>query len=1043
MQIYKTLENGMVLAEFEPSMAAAYADMQNKSRGEWGGGNIITPAQAQASIASHGRLHDFVVMDGDVMAGYCGFDYFFADPDAMYVPYLNVAPEYQNKKLGKALILQCVELTTKNKKPRLDLFTWSGNTKAVPMYKKCGFFWEDRDDATHLANFIPAVLSCEVLSDYFAEADWYEDSTRAIETEPDGITVNKFNMFEYTWNHNGKKLGVGFERSGGRMRLIDTDDYKIELNAENHELPFGMAYNCTFAVENKSGKPLSIKITGKNHKNIRFDYAHEGQIEGATELFAEFFVDAVNHPQSKWEVHPCLLADVEINGKSAEFGLGINSKYPLWAEIEHQRHAANPGAVYDSYINIKSAMTHETTITFDLPKNDIVDFGAGPHTIKIPALGKAAVKISATDKALGHVALSVVYDIKPEGKETIRFENPLHWVNRGISGTFAYEDENCHAIVNGPWRLAFGKTFANDYAKNEVEVDHVLIENYGSISFEHPYFGKPYDLEFARLDPAFVKKYQEGDKMVLEADFVSQSFQGMGATLIYGLSAAGLVTASCKIRNTADYAQNLQVKWPQSLSLSREAVFAYEGQITCNADGMQSALRGIEAAKLDENWVFESKKEMTVGVCWPAEMKLTSVAWESYVNFEIEPGELAPGAVFEAAPLIYALGMFPKWAAFRDFALNTYTCRPNPPKKNLEIIPNGGNPFVWSTAGGISLEVRNNRISDNQGTIGLKSTGGHFAPQFLTNPEKPIIFQTGGITKSADGLDIVDVALNMADFEKTHSRVLMFPKGEIVKAETGGMFTVNNGIISFAADQNYAEALHSLIYHGAAGENQWLFSKHPTPAPHGFESPFVGGMTTFPSWQFDAGVALKEARTVEFAECLDSAGNKWEGIKTTISIEKFEDLKGLTIENYFLTLPGLPVLCQFANIKNNTGLFFKKEICLAFYPQAAENLKDVYLEAKDIRDGMFQRLRMGTAGGSLSVDKMLKISGTYNEKMYAACGSELYCGGSNKTLSGRAYEKIQAAPGDSVTMRPLFLILTERDLGEDTLDDLCKITFNI
>ncbi|MFD0960511.1 hypothetical protein [Paenibacillus chungangensis] len=56
--------------------------------------------------------------------------------------------------------------------PRLDLFTWAGNTKAVPLYKKCGFFWEKKDDSVHLMNFIPTVLQTEALLPSLERLDW-------------------------------------------------------------------------------------------------------------------------------------------------------------------------------------------------------------------------------------------------------------------------------------------------------------------------------------------------------------------------------------------------------------------------------------------------------------------------------------------------------------------------------------------------------------------------------------------------------------------------------------------------------------------------------------------------------------------------------------------------------------------------------------------------------------------------------------------------------------------------------------------------------
>ena len=50
---------------------------------------------------------------------------------------------------------------------KIRSFTWLGNTKSLPLYKRCGFFWKGRDDTTHLMNFIPKILNTEAFKEYF------------------------------------------------------------------------------------------------------------------------------------------------------------------------------------------------------------------------------------------------------------------------------------------------------------------------------------------------------------------------------------------------------------------------------------------------------------------------------------------------------------------------------------------------------------------------------------------------------------------------------------------------------------------------------------------------------------------------------------------------------------------------------------------------------------------------------------------------------------------------------------------------------------
>ena len=119
-----------------------------------------------------GNICAFLALDGEEVVGYCSFSEYMQDEGASYIPLLNVRTDYIGKKIAKRLVPECVKMATQAKWPRLNLYTWQGNDKAVTLYKKCGFYWEKRDDSTHLMNFIPYVMRTEAVKDYFDVIDW-------------------------------------------------------------------------------------------------------------------------------------------------------------------------------------------------------------------------------------------------------------------------------------------------------------------------------------------------------------------------------------------------------------------------------------------------------------------------------------------------------------------------------------------------------------------------------------------------------------------------------------------------------------------------------------------------------------------------------------------------------------------------------------------------------------------------------------------------------------------------------------------------------
>lgn len=133
------------IIEYDPSYAAALADMWNRSNESWGGGtNQRTEDTVRREMESSSNLNAFLAVHENEVVGFCSFAHYRYDENALYVPLLNVRPDYHGYKVGRNLILNAVRKTVEAGWPRLDLFTWAGNTKAVPMYKKCGFFWEKK-----------------------------------------------------------------------------------------------------------------------------------------------------------------------------------------------------------------------------------------------------------------------------------------------------------------------------------------------------------------------------------------------------------------------------------------------------------------------------------------------------------------------------------------------------------------------------------------------------------------------------------------------------------------------------------------------------------------------------------------------------------------------------------------------------------------------------------------------------------------------------------------------------------------------------------
>ncbi|MCL2627269.1 MAG: GNAT family N-acetyltransferase [Oscillospiraceae bacterium] len=1039
MKIYKTLPDGIEIVEYEDSLAQAVADMWNKSGEGWGGtfdNGVYTAERMINKRASGAFFNVYVAMKDGEAIGYCSFDRYYKDENTAYVHLLNVRPDYYGKKIGKELVMMCVYETIARGMPRVDIHTWPGNTKAVPLYKKCGFFLEDRTDTTHLSNYIPTVLSTELLKDFFETADWNKNSTREIDFDPDGKKVNKFELYEYRWEKDGASLRVGFEKTGRRINLIETDDYKIELTAENHELAYGLRYPCQLHIKNKTGNKLSVSAIAKSDDVIDFNGTWSSDVSEEEVFTGSFFVNTITQAQDDMKMHPCVLAQVVVNGKHAELGLGIEPKFPVTVSLGRKPQAAKTGVSEDIYLNIANGLSSDATVTFTLPQNPLLQFSQSEYEVKLSGGKDISVKTTALNTDCGYTGIPVTYTIRMDNGETVTDTRPLHIVSQGISGKFGFETDENYGAVNGLWKLNLNK-------KSNIVVFDRLVAS-GQATFFTSQLGKPYDEEFNIMKPADIRVTEDGSFIRFETDFISGKFPGAVLTEIYIFDNAGTLKRAVRVTNKGTANLDLSVKTEFWSFVGRKIVYHYDGALHEVSDKMNFGFDTLDKTKIDENWIFDISEYAPQGIYWHEDYK-PDARWGDLLVFEIPTGVLKPQQVFESEPIVYMCDVFKNFKDFRNYVRGTHADKMPLPHNHLEFIANGSNPVVYS--GALTLTVRNNRQNTRPGTVRISSPDGFFHEDTQTNPDDKLILEnafTVPVTSDNTGIGLANFSICLSGFEKDVGRVLLAPDETALKTEDkDGVLTVTSGKLSYSADAKFSDAVFSLKY----GENEWFFSNYPSTEPCSWWNPFVGGLKAHLTSMGDS-LVLREKITAAFATKTDTLGNLWTGIKTTVTVEQFDKFKGISYTQYFLTLPGVPVLCHFTSLTNNTGRYLDTELNTLMFLSGEENLKN--LRAEMVIDNTKYKVRLGGVEEMLWYDRLVKIQSDFDaprpEKLYVY-GNAYYDNGEqffdydfgialceSKSRSG-------VPDGGSFTSVPIFCILSEKDLTLESLDDLRRVMF--
>lgn len=1036
MNVYKILQNNIYIVEYEENLSETVAELYNKSQDFWGGSNeILTATSINSYFLSSGFTNIFVALKDNEAVGICNIKPSARNANTLYIDYLNVISSYHGMGIGRKLVLLCLNRAIELNFPYLNIATWSGNTQAIPLYKKCGFMWEEKTDRTNLLNFIPTILNTEIGKQFFNKADWYKDSNKKLTHDYDGKKTNGFELFTYSWKKNRENLVMGYERFGRHLYKLITNDYSIYFMAKNHSLTFGLNYTCNFIIINKTKKPIHIEILGKSNENFIFDYSYDGNIYGKEELSANFHVLPIRVAIDKERIYPTLMADIFINGMKMTFGLGIEINFPLNVEFKRLNNVAHLGVGEQGFLNIKSNLLHSSAVNFIMPKNIISNFNKKEFNIILKAKEKCSIPISFTPIEYGYSPFLMTYNIQM-CSEKFSFKRPLHLYNQSLSSSFCYENETSYNIINGAWSIVLSKT------DNSASIHNFLNKfdtYYGSFYF--PQLGKPFTEEFSLAKPE-VKMYQNGMDMVMEAEFKSDVVAGFSLLQILTLSSFGSISRDYKITNNSDKEHNVSVKDIYEIPISNNAIFSYNNKITHNIGSSLIGLEALEDDKITENWIFDSNERLNFGIKWNINSK-PLILHETSICFEINIDNIKPNESKDIISTSCYFGVFSNYKDFRAFVTKDYAEKNNDIAEDfLQISINKFNPFLKTQH--FTIDVINNRSNVLKGEVTTFSSKGIFKREKCKiNQEstKFNVFELGLQKDDTLNLDITNIQLNLDSGSKTIKNALFFPSGYIQKLQKNDIYEIDNGKINFKISREYSDAIYSLTTKRNNKPKEWLLNFYPKHQSFSWWNPFIGGFRYKISGEHMNNMQLaKEKIKADFVSINDNFNNNWEGIKTTLDIQNFEEYKGLVIENYYLTLPNIPIICNFCKVINKTNQYKEITFYNTLYPKSDKS-KPLYAELIDANH-IHHKLRCSTTSQELEIQPFIKLYDNTFERLYSFFTAETVDIYTNNDLSEVSSEtQISLKNGQKTILPPSFIIISEEKFDRQNLQNFKRINF--
>ncbi|MEA1972040.1 MAG: GNAT family N-acetyltransferase [Candidatus Cloacimonadota bacterium] len=1022
------MKTNIKIVEYKKEFAAGVADMWNRSSEGWQGDHWN---KTEESVRAGEETSPFLkiwlaISPENEVIGYCDLLEYDNDEETWYVGLLNVRPDYFGKKIGKELLLKAINYSIKQKIPRVDLYTWPGNLKAIPLYKKCGYFWVNRDGSTHLINLIPKILKQELFQEFFSKADWYKDSTRKIEVVPDGRKEDEFEYWTYSWEKEEEFLEIELCRRGRGIRKIETNDYKITATIENRKLIFGSDYSIKYEFENRSGKPLEIAINSKNNKMIKFDFKDSFVVENIKVIEPKFFIDKITDVEEEEKTQPNVISGIMVNGKSILFETGISPQYPVGFSIQKNNFLFK-NTENECWISVENMAKEDIELTAKLQNDGNISFKDEEIKMTLKSKEKNTIKSGFFFKNTGKYQNEVEFIIIKNGKQ-FSYKRDIELFVKTPNDKLYASTKASEFISNGKFHFSLMKK----REKNCMFFGHGKGGN-GGFFFPVPSLGKPYNNEFSKVTPKF-ESSQDENSISAKITFESKKF--LGAKLIYNF----------ELFQTGHLIMNIEIDkglWQDELS-NATYIWYPKNDSTCLVDGKvlqipenaeRDSLSMWNYDKIEENWIMskDRKGENTFTIVWNDDFKFKGGDWKNVLENTIQKEV----KTFESKEINFFINVFDNINSVREFALQKKVEKVIS-NKTTEYLINSGNPFVENK---LNFQIRNNAESKLSGKFEISSDVFQTQKQEFADKKQIVEFDNVEL-KNLQNVNILELdcfengvsnSRKVVFFKKENKEITLVERSENDKK----VMTISNGIIELSVSPDFAPVVYSMKYKG----KEWLDTLYPNPGPKSWWNPWAGGMY-FRNIGLKLKTILKEKNSFEFVTKVDQFGNNWQGFAMTTEFLEYEKFKGISVTQYFLLLAGSSVIAKFVICKNKSGFRVNQR----FYNR-------MFFKTDSVQDTYFQlttdsKAKIKVQGGISEIGFDVKIGKVFNhtrdEKSFLTSpidGEKLHLSANSEVLESYIYQKNLIENGETKVFKPSFVIFSKDDIDNSRIEMLKRIEF--
>jgi len=986
----------VIIREYTDSDAAAVAQMWNESNEGWPGGFLPLIDYTEARIRDKMREADylalFIALVGDKVVGYCSLAERSSDRNVSYIPLLNAHPKYHGKKIGKRTMLAAVQESIRRGFDRLDLHTWAGNTKAVPLYKKVGFFWVPDTDV-YMQNFMPLVFQNPIARRFFDKHDWYATQVRDLSAIRDEMSWCERDAYLYEWREGDDFLKIAIDRHCGGITCIETPKLLVSSRLDAKKPAIGMTHKLAWQFSNRTATPIKVSMRASGEegldaaKQASFDLIDDHSLEADVRVSADFPL------KEGHETAPGVKTDIVIDGESMSIKTGVRAKYAIELMRAPQFISVMPGSSRRIQIALRNQLDEAIEGRLRLLAPDGVELKQDKKAVKLEANGTAGFEIEVSAVESGAHVVRPILEMRQKKAKALLPSRRFAIASAGLSDVVGALYGHELLIQNDfvkLWGTPRKGWMALCKAQEERPVVWLWIDQ----------LGEPFSNEFRKLPYSVSIEGNEGAKVLVMRN-KSEAFPGIEFEKRITVGSGPLVKLDYRVHNLSAKRKAVKLMVGNHLSESkiRMTIPMREGLLSVHPTDFPGWRMDVphEPENFAETWsAFERDDGSVMGLIWKDASKV-EFGGSSMPVLTFDLGAIPALATKCVEPLYLHVGDGNAESIRRIWTRLTG----QEPDEELPVVDSVVRleaeecPILMDNrTHNVALKLSHLRNAKAEGSIALSCLDGSVVPKAL--PFKDVNIKTpfeASVELVAEGQTrVLPLEATIETLVSSHERTFSIfhvknrsPASvveikSLPKVAGKKVVGIDNGELSLSLSPDFAGS----ILYIKRNEQEYLNSAFPEAKARSWFNPWFGGIrAVVKKYSDEIWEEPDNMHKVHFehkaCQREDQSGHKWQGVRLVGDMVR-DELKGLALQVDYLTRPGSNVLIVLPRVLNSTDAFTHVWLSLECFP--ARDRKDGFVTHYGVGDRFFTR-KSTESGADILCDGWLCAENLENPRCLA------------------------------------------------------------